>query len=317
MDCLDLDSGEWNAVKVGPETVGWIGPHMSFSRYAHGEVTVLMGDRRLPLDVLDFLMNRFAFPHFPRPEKVVTALLNYNRLFAVPVPADSLDVTDAGKIDFSERSVETLNSALSKFFAACVDRIQAELHALAMPVEVVRKYAELIHHRYYRDYCDALTWRGRPLNEVSKGTQVRVRTIKFVSPDYGYRSVSWNLETVPPSNSFHSLTQHQTRSEYDNSRILPENVFVIKVSSDEEYEMGRNLLKKEEPVKRYLVATHPNVLDASFFLCQTGDPLEDWIDGEVISLEQFVAVAGSEPMEAVEPKLNPGKYEKVVSKWMS
>lgn len=295
MDDLNFDdSEEWSAVMVGPLTMGWIGPNTpanAVTKLAHADITILMGDRSFPLSMETYAWMRFASPD-ERPEKIVTSMLTYHRRFAVPVPVGSLEVTHEGVLAYSTRSVETLNFALSKFFNACVDKIQSDLNALTSPLEVVRKYAELCHYGYPKDLRDALTWRGQVLTDVSRGTKVRVRTVK-IDADLDHHSGVWKLESNPPPKSFNALVKHHTRFEYDSSRIFPENVFILQASSDEEYEMGVSLLKGREVAERYLIVTYPDVLlDASFFLCQTGDPLEEWIDGEVLSLEEFAEPSG-------------------------
>lgn len=324
MDSLDLESGAWNAVKVGPETVGWIGPNRPFARrvmsdVAIADITILMGDSRFSLDVVNFVFMRFILPEHQRPlrpTKLVMAMLHYSRSFTVPVPVDSLDVTDEGEIDFSERSMETLNSALSKFFTACVAKVQSDLHALTIS-EVIREYAELSHYGYAMDLRDTLTWRGRSLNEVSAGTKVRVGTFKLDGSNPGLRSAYWNLGNIPYTNCFNVLINHQTASEY-NDYCKPEYVFILKTVSNEEYELAKTLLKRLEIVEGYLAAARPEMQNATFFLCQKGDPLEEWIEGEVLSVEEFAQTSEEERKRALSPTLksailNPGKHQKVPS----
>lgn len=288
MSHLDLKDGEWSAVQVGPETLGWVGPYMSIDcALSLADITILMGDNILPLDATVFslgLLDPFSQNHF---RGSVKSLLNYCKRFAVHVPAGSLDISDEGEINYSGRSLETLRLVLSKFFAACADEIQANLHTLATPAEVVRKYAELMHYGYPTALCEALTWRGRLLSDIPQGTQVQVQTVRFGAfSTYPY-SGHWNLGQVQRSDVFTSLVEWQTRISFDESRVIPENVFLVETTSDKEHELGKRLFQTPDLLRRYLTKIRPEVKDASFFLCQTGDPLEEWIDGEVISMKDF------------------------------
>lgn len=311
MDCPDLDSGEWSAVNVGPLTVGWIGSH-DFTLTKLADITAIMGGVMLPMDTLQCYSMGYSFPDEGLDNAFATNMLTYNRRFVVSVPAGSINMTE-GAINYSKQTMEILHTILSNFFTPCVDRIQAEFHLLSTPVEVVRKYAELSHYYYPKALRDALTWRGKPLDEVSRGTKTRVRTVRMGAFDYGHHSVSWNLANESPLGAFNSLVKHHIRPQYDDQRILPENVFIIKTSSDEEYEIGKTLLAGEEiATEQYLLSNHPNIQDASFFLCPTGDPLEGWIDGEVLSLEEF-----AKPMRNWQTYLDSGQYSKELNEWMT
>lgn len=335
MEDINLDDEGWSAVKVGPDTLGWIGPNTPASTSVRdATVTILMGDSSFPLDVLGFcVMQQFSAPD-DRFNGFLKSMLAYSRSFVVRVPEGSLDVSDKAmvvvypkpsnvdlppisreNIVFSRLSVDTLLSALMKFFTACTAKIQSELHELDAPVEVVRKYAELSYYRYPEALRGALTWRGRLLNGLSEGTTLRVRAIRVGVFENDYHSILWNLANLPASISFSSLVQQQTREVYGCSRVSPENVFIVKASSDEEYEMGMDLLRRREIAENYLIAARPDMLDASFFLCQKGDTLEDWIDGEELSLEEFAKVSGSERMEVEHEVVNPGAYDKELIQW--
>lgn len=285
---LDLESKEWNAVRVGPETVGWAGPYRKDEHTMQiAVITVMMGDRDLPFStkmVLDSFwssdMNKLP-PDTYEEVAFVQNLLGYGRCFAVRVPDNSLDVED-GQILYTERSMEVLYIVLYKLFTAFVAEVQSDLNT-RNPIEVVRKFAELYHYDFPEPVYENLTWRGRKLNDLTHGTTLQAKAVT-TGP-----SARFPYLKLPGELRFDAFVEWQTRAGFNFDRIFPENVFLIKGSSPEEYKLIEQWFDMPDVLEKHLARIRPTekCADATFLLCRTGDALEDWVDGEVLSVQEF------------------------------
>lgn len=298
MDEFDFEGDGWSAVRVGPAVLGWVGPYPEQGNSQQSElaltlasVSIIMGDRKLPLAVQAF-SSLFGVSLYERGEderradhrerKFTQNMLSYRRCFAVPVPADSLDVTADGRIIFTDRSLDALYTALYKFFTAFVAEVQSDLNTKT-PIEVVRKFSELSYYNYPAFVCDALKWRGRKLNDISRGTTMQAKAIRIGQlARYPYLK-------LPGSVSFDSFVEWQTRVVLNPARILPDNVLMVTTSSPEEYELVQSWFDRPGLLEKYWAKIRPEGKDddASFFLCQAGDVAEEWVDGETISMKEF------------------------------
>lgn len=289
----DSEGDEWSAVRVGPAIVGWVGPYREepWGFREGADITVLIGDRELPLSP-SLLISNLRAEHFSHEQDqqrnreeitVIREMLDYTRCFAVRVPVNSLDVSldDSSSYEWivhTTLSLNTLQTTLYRFCVAFMAEVQASLHMMT-PVEVSRKYAELSHYRY--PWLDQLTWRGRTLDEIASGTTMEVISISQQHSFYPYLD-------LPGPMRFGSFVERQTRASFHSDRVLPENVFVIRTSSPEEFESVQLLmLERRELLQMYLTQIRPTALDASFFFMLKGDVLEEWIEGEVISLDEY------------------------------
>lgn len=282
-----LEGDEWSAVQVGPVTVGWVGPYRDPWASGWADVTILMDDREFPLPeslISNLMAEHFVYEQDQQRNReeiaVIQKMLEYTRCLAVRVPANSLDVSSSGRIVLTTLSLNTLQIALYRFCVAFITEVQAGLHMMP-PVEVSRKYAELSHYRYPEMWLDQLTWRGRTLDEIASGTTIQVRSISPRHSHYPYLD-------LPGPMRFGYFVERQTRATFHSDRVLPENVFAILASSPEEFESVQLLiLERQELLQMYLAQIRPTAQDASLFFVLKGDVLEEWIDGEVISLDEF------------------------------
>lgn len=299
----------WDTISVGPNLVGRVGPSRDDRKddTFSADVTLVMGSQQLHLDINSFQWGYASFhPDYHTMGYVedVLEMLRYNKRFVVPVPSCSLDISPAGKIEYSAKSVDTVMSALHKFFIALACDVQARLHSLSA-VEVVRKFAELTACNYPAKFGRGLTWRGMQLNELLQNTSMKVVSLDMdYVLDSSYSNYlyagDWDVNNLPRSSSvfgsllstpFGSFVDWQTRSRYDYTCEAPENVIHIRVHSEEEYRAGSLMFAKPKPIYKYMQAMMPEAVDASFFLSLAGDPLEDWIDGKTITLADIQAAA--------------------------
>lgn len=307
---VDLENGEWDAVKVGPETLGWMGPNkplVGVKRTTYADLAVLMGDGQFEVSPLE--MAQIAYKS-ESPESVTTAMmLKYNRKFAVHVPTGSLDISDTGEIVYSERSKDALYTASTKLFCAVMDRIQSELNAEETPVGVVRKCAELMLHGYSTYFFIRLSWRGTQLNELLRDSEMLVcvtskdDVIPLVSTSDRYRYMGFGkIRNLHASTPFSSFVDWQMRTHFDNGNTVPSNVFLIRASSTEELKQGTYICKSDSLLKKFLAVTgRANISDATFFLTPVGDPLEEWIDGEVLSVKELAGLIELDLRELAQP----------------
>lgn len=314
------DYTDWDAVRIGQDIVGWLGPIRQDRKVNtfSADVMLVMGEQSFRLDVREFQWGYVdSHPDFASDKAVgiVLDMLGYSKRFAVPVPLRSLDVLSDGELSYSVRTVNTVMSALHKFFTALEQEIQAQLHSLS-PVEVVRKIAELSSCNYPERFLAQLRWRDASLNERLGGSSIIFRMTESIvgfsdpakqvvsrSKSYLYRSnktarsllllATKTAENKHSSSNFApfiSFVDWQVRSRYNFRREAPSNVIHIKASSKEEYKLGKVLFSDSLPVHQYMLVTMPGESDASFFLSMAGDPLEDWIDGKVITVAEFQSV---------------------------
>lgn len=286
----DLEGGEWSAVQVGPETLGWVGPYLPAHRFNlhKADITVLMGDDTFEMDVVSLMLAQRHGIELSSQASVID-MSGHSRFFAVRVPAASLDIS-SGEIVYSEQSVQVLYTALAKFFSAYVAMVQSELHELVTPVEVVRKFTELVFHKYPSFQREKLTWRGQNLNLVSKGTKAQVSVVQRKKVNRNPYTGHWGFRELPGKRPFASLVSWQTRS-YFGPRKTPENVIHVRASSMQEFELGKHYFGIQGLLDKYLMETQPTLSEATFFLTVEGDVLEEWIDGDTVSMEEFTVIA--------------------------
>lgn len=304
-NAFHLEGSEWRAVKVGPEVVGWAAPYKASTsrKIIRADITVLMGDGRFDLNV-DKLPARLMGPshnwdgHYITEELIY--FLYYGQSFRLRVPDDSLSVSGAGEIVYSQRTRETLNIGLSKLFNAFRFMVQSDLHALTTPTDVVRKYAELDAYGYPKSFLRQMTWRGKPLCLLPQESQMLVRVVKdglTTATPGGDRYLHvglGKLRTLMNSTPFSSFVEWQVRPHYGGYRTQPKNVFFIRASTSEEYETALTIFQSPTLLKKYSVgAGHPDIPDATFFLARAGDPLEDWVDGEVVGVGEMTNLLSS------------------------
>lgn len=302
-----LDYSDFNAVRIGPEVVGWVGPTRP-DREANtfqSDVIIVMGDKTFRLDVQAF---QWGYMETQQPDDFdeiapVLDMLGYAKRFIVPVPIGSMDVSSLG-ITYNARSLLTLMAAMRNFSIALTGEVQASLHAMT-PVEVVRKFADLVSCNYPDEFARDLVWRGIALNELGQNTTMKVRAAAS-EPSFGSKTPytgRWTIQELPRTFSalgsrtptlFNCLVDWQMRSKYGFDYTAPKNVIHIRANSLEEYELGDNLLGELKILNKYMAERMPDAPDASFFLSMVGDPLEEWVDGKEISVEDFRAVVSLE-----------------------
>lgn len=298
MNELEFEEGEWQAVQIGPETVGWLGPHLPLEQdYLQAEIRVLIGERTIDLNVFALslaLIGGRAFEDM----KIVTRMIDYHRRFAIRVPVGSLDSEPGSVIVYSPRTLETLHTVLNKLFVAVSFIVQADLHKCKTPVEVVRKCAELDAYGYPYVLWKQFMWRGILLDNLLRNTEMKVRVLNndpTSTEDNPYDNNLERITRLPKASHFGSFVSWQTRNGYDISRTVPENVFLIRTSSQEEYEEGRQLLQDDASLINFLTSTEgEEIKDATFFMCPAGNPLEEWVDGKVLTVEDFNATKGTD-----------------------
>lgn len=298
-----FEDDDWTAVQVGPTVVGWVGPTLaSQPRRGHEpNITVRMGDREYRMSVGDFESDFISGGTLPQQglkqieeEFNEMNMLGYRKYFAIPVPVGSLDITSSGMIEYTVRSGETLMAALKNFFNALAVEVQADLHTKT-PVEVVRKFAELISCNY-PILDNNLTWRGMLLNDVpQQRTTMKVKVIRqpFLNARYdGFFEVqelaSTHISESLRAGEFGSFVDWQVRSEIKSSRDYPKDVIHIRAASREEYVLAEQLFRNGRFLAQYYISNSIEPLDASFFLSMAGDPLEEWLDGKTISMDEFL-----------------------------
>lgn len=298
MSELNFEDGDWQAVQIGPETVGWIGPHAEKMHpdLAEAQIRVFTGDETINLNLFALCLALIS-GGFENTD-IVTKMINYTRRFAVRVPVGSLDSEPGSVISYTPRTTENLHTALHKLFSAASRMIQADLHKCNTPIEVVRKCAELDAHGYPHELWEDFTWRGILLDDLFQRTKMKVRVLKNYAPlpegRNPYHNIDFGaLRLLPYCSYFGSFVSWQTRNGYDVSRTAPENVFLIRATSPAEYEEGRQLLQEDTSLTNLLAARkREGVKDATFFLCPAGDPLEEWVDGEWVTAKGFLDLAG-------------------------
>lgn len=295
MNEIETDEGQWRAVQVGTETVGWIGPEKQpiYRGFVQARITVLMGDGHYSLNATDLAVATLQHAAHGEEQQSVNGLLYYSRCFRARVPDASLDLSDVGEVVYSERSIETLNTVLRKLFSATNFEVQSNLHS-ETPVGVVRKFAELTSYGYPKLFLGEMTWRGKSLNCLLQDTEALVRVIKTegttATPNGDrYKDAGLAIRTFADSTPFRSFVEWQTRTHYSSSRKTPENVFLIRASTPQEYAIGRNILQSERLLKSFMKLRSERTSDATFFLVRADDPLEEWVDGEVLSVKKLVA----------------------------
>lgn len=307
---MNLEDGSWTTIRVGPSVVGWAGSYLDplpNTPVLISDINILLGERMLPLDFLELdqismmrrdddgddrgvLIHKFGF---------------YARRFVVRVPVGSLDLTDGGEIDFSERSWDTLMTSLYNLFSALRASIQAELHTFS-PVEVIRKLVELQSYGYPMSDYNRLSWRGASPPMETKGSGMQAVVIReggdFGPPNGKFLTNLLDSDFALPNGkylpricdtSFSMFVNLQSRSSYLRPKsgvplIAPENVFLIKAFSDAEQERTERLLLNHHLLLVFLSNVQPVATEVSIFLCMEGDPLEEWVDGEVVSAREFL-----------------------------
>lgn len=290
---MNLGEG-WKAVNVGPVTVGWVGPYIPVrsKSYIQAHITAFMGFKSFRLNIVELGLALFDIDGFWNNTDIVARMIYSSRRFAIRLPVGSLDLDDRGNIIYSKRSTETLHAALDRLFSAVICEVQAELHTCETPIEVVRKFAEFGAYGYPYEQCEDLRWRGLLLDNLLARTEMLVRVVEDVPVSVNrntYRHAGLGkIRMLPRTSKFGSFVSWQTRSDYDHTRVTPEDVFLIRASSQEEYEQGQQLLQDEVLLWDFLIANgFWSAQDASFFLCPAGDPLEEWVDGTVLTVKDF------------------------------
>lgn len=307
-----LNCTEGDSVQVGPTVVGWVGPKKTDSGVDAGvdsgldaEVVAVMGDMEFIVRYSYLTDAYWGTPHFSVETNMIAFdMFHCSKRFVVPLPLGSVDVCSDGSLDYTERSAHTVMNAFETLFTALSRKIQADLNSMT-PVEAIRKCAELVACRYPKRFGANLTWRGKSLNDISQGTTMKVQAFRanldwngasYHEKMYPYAGC-WELSIlsdeiddpqVMPSTGFTLLAEWQIRNAYDHKRRSPNNVIHIRADSTEEYEQADTLLFSNDGlVEQYLAKAQPDALDASLFLSMIGDPLEDWVDGEQISVAEF------------------------------
>lgn len=291
----ELNESDWNAIRIGPNIVGWVGPEIGRAR----RITVVMGDSHY-----HFNPRQFSHHYLDDPDLHVATLSNlfgYRRYVAVPVPVNSLDITDAGQIDFTMRSGKTLMAALHNFYKALTIEIQADLHTRT-PIEAVRKVSELIHSCYTLAPEEKLMWKGNSLDEIlEQETTMKVKIVMPVGFDSCYKGFlgvqelsRTRTEGLVGSTGFGLFVDWQLRSGFAAWRAIPENVIHVRAASLEEYETAERFFATGNRLEQYITKTLPEATEASVFLSMIGDPLEEWVDGETVTVEEFLAVTSKE-----------------------
>lgn len=289
----------WEAVKIGPETAGWTGPNITVKHTTSmpAKITAFMGDEGFSLNLQELGL-AWLGERDPSDKANVFDWMGYSKHFAVRVPIGSLDIDDRGNVEYSQKSTDILFVMLERLFSALPFEVQAELHKCETPVEVVRKYAELQAHSYPFQVGE-LQWRGLVLNDLVESTAtMRVRVVdNYPMPERQnpYRTVGrGNIKALSRIADFGAFVSWQTRNAYvrvgfgPKIRATPNNVFLIRASSQEEYEEGQKLLEDEVLIWDVLKAKgRTSVRDASFFICPAGDPLEEWVDGEALTVKDI------------------------------
>lgn len=270
-------------IRVGPTLVGWVGSKMPKVGSAYdASVTVIMGDNELPVNVHDLQWAYMDSPNsIPGILEKVMQMMFYGKRFVLSIPVGSIDVFPSGEIDYTVRSGESLMAALHNFCAALANDIQADLHTKT-PAGVVHKWSELAFHNYPNQLLQDMTWRGKILNDLVQGTAMQARVVRR-----GFNLPVPYLDFMSAPKLFVSLVDWQVRGRFNSARVIPENVILVRANSAEEYEQGKSLFETPNLLEQYLILTKPAVQDASFFLCLEGDPLEDWIDGERVRMDEF------------------------------
>lgn len=295
---MNLEDGSWTVVRVGPTVVGWIGSNLPLTRGVvtrNTAINILAGDNLLLLDFLD--LDRSAgrgvnLNKLWEELSIINTFGYYARHFAVPVPANALDIKDNGGIDLSQRSIEALCASLYCFFTAMSAAVQAELHLLT-PVEVVRKMAELEAYGYPLRYLRKLTWRGGWL--LTKFIESGMQVTALKRDDEEFKMLGFTPQENVSDMTFHGFLAHQTRTFFADTgtkRIAPENVFLVRASSNVEREEAKRMISNVEKLERFIDEVAPNAQEVSIFLCVEGDPAEEWVDGEVFSARDFLNLTG-------------------------
>ena len=303
-------SNDLDVVAIGPNIVGWIYPQKVLRR---SEAFAVMGDRKFP--ITHYKLNEACkdISGLLRDSSLSSrGMLRYCRRFAVLLPPNSVDFCDDGSLDYTERTARTLVEALEKFFRALSHKVQTEINSMS-PVEAIRKCAELVACSYPRCFASSLTWRGKTLDELSQGTTMKAKVYKVRSEeeDISYESRMHPYSGCAEFNNlaeqnaafketgFSVMAELHVRNRYNRTRRSPLNVVHIQASSPEEYSRVDEMLFSfddysiaqlvaEQKMEKYLAKAHPDFEeDASFFLSMVGDPLEDWVDGEKVSAEEF------------------------------
>lgn len=278
--------GEFSAVSIGPSVVGWVGSDLNEFT---DDITVRMDSKTYPVHTREFRWKLLESNGSIEVGNLGFDALRLRKRLVLPVPTGSIDIRrDEMGIIYSDKTVRTIMTVLHNFFVAFSAGAKADLHALS-PVEVVRKIANLHVSGYSPDLFGKLAWRGTPLWQLGNDTSVAVRAVRLQS--YGTSSPyegRWDVPSLPVTNAglgslcatpFGKLVDWQVRSQYDSYRSAPHNVIHVRADSPEEYELGYNLLSlvKTGTMQKFL----PDASDAAFFLSLAGDPLEEWIDGEM------------------------------------
>lgn len=304
---INLEDSSWIAVRVGPHVLGWVGSYLNdVAPVLTSDMNILMGNTVIPLDFLEFdrasietgrngddtgiLIHRFGF---------------YARRFVIPVPVGSLDMTAEGEIEFSDLSWDTLRTSLHNFFSALIHAVQAELNTLP-PAKVVRKLVELQSYGYPMSSYNKLSWRGATPPMTTYGSEMQTVVIKENTNSAPPRRIFLlglldadfalpNGEYLPKlcDISFNAFVNLQSRSSFLRPKggvplMAPENVFLIRASSDHEREKAEQLLLNRDLLSAFLRDVRPGAQEASVFLCTEGDTLEEWVDGDVLSARDFL-----------------------------
>lgn len=283
----------WRAVKVGPETVGWVGPNIPVQSKdgLQAKITVRMGEEDFSLNASELGVIWMMVDSIDT--DITPWITCYSKHLRIRMPVDSLEMNDIGFLAFSKHSAEVWHAALSRLFSAIAFEVQSELHALETPIEVVGKCAELYAYGYPFQHCEELNWRGQVLDELFDSSDMRVLVVNnALTPmkrnPYPYTGRGPN-ETRSAISGFGSFVSWQTRNGSDLTRTSPENVFLICAASLEEFEQGQLPMQDETLMTSFLTDNgRADVLEATFFLCLAGDPLEEWVDGERFSGREFL-----------------------------
>lgn len=288
----DLQSEGWTAVRLGPETLGWAGPNTPVLRNHLGsQITILMNGLEYNLDtsalwqVLTLSNDSFTgggWQIAAKEREYLVQILRWSKCFIIQAPEGSLDVSSS--IVYSEFSVTNLNTILNRFFEALMFDIQRDLNQ-STPVEVVHKYVEMNANQ--SPYVDmGLKWRGELLDDVihpQTGKAAPIR--KAVTVRRGATALEY---LFTPKASFRSFVSWQSKQTLHSNvpHGISENVFIVRLSSPEEMETTSKLLRGSS-LHKFLAKARSDYDDATFFLIFDGDPIEEWIDGEVVGVEEF------------------------------
>lgn len=275
-----MDAEAYTSLELGEETIGWISKGRTLTR----RINAVIGKVSYDIDINALISHLDAIPGIDYSDFFMSLndLRDFQRAKAINVPIGALDLPSSREgISYTERSIQTLVSVLSKYILLVKQHVQKELNSKETREEVLAYLSALGDARYSR--IRDLSWRGISLPMFDE-TEL---SYYMISPVNGKNKRVITLGSGSGIREFQTLLKLQNEHRFDNG------IYSLRVSSKEELAEAKALMT-DEVIQAYLksVKTSVNNDKAILFLFEEDDVLNDWIfAGESVDVTHLKAIA--------------------------